>query len=349
MTVDAPVDLVFVGDRCCDHSPSSGYDQICSIFPQAGWLSGRRLIEGDVVWHRRPERGDGCSRSVFHVFYGDCSGSALPGIIRARFPDATVVLTVHQPVSRMLGDRAAMAALRAADGILTVSETQAREIAELGLAASVRAVPHGVWTQAFRPALPSRAERHEVLFVGNYLRDWSATTRLVDMLAGAGLRSRIVGTNAPGHLFDGREFVSVAARLTERELADTYHRSAALLMPVHDATASNALLEAMSAGCPVVCSASPALVDEYVGDRVDAFGDGEHDVAVARLLRYVGEPRRREARSRTLMRRVQRFDWSNLAARYARAYEEIVDRTRDRGGPASDTQARSSTPVHRLD
>ena len=319
-------DLVFVGHRCCDHSPSSGYDQICSIFPKAGWLDGRRLAAGRLAWQRPPQAQIDLARSVFHVFYGDCSGSRLPAILRQRFPDASIVLTLHQPVSRMVRDADAMAAVREADAALTVTESQARAVRELDLAPFVRSVPHGVWTRAFRPSGAGRGRRSEVLLVGNYLRDWDAAIRLVDMLAGAGVRSRIVGTNAPRRLFAGREHVTVAERLTERALADAYDRAAALVMPVHDGTASNAVLEAMSAGCPVVCSAVSALVDEYVGDRVDAFDEGQHDVALAHLLRYVEQPRARAARSRALMQRVQRLDWSNLAERYARVFEEILAR-----------------------
>ena len=111
----------------------------------------------------------------------------------------------------------------------------------------------------------------EVLLVGNYLRDWPATERIVELLARRGVRCRLVGTNAPRERYEDHPTITVAPPLSEPELAAAYDASAALLMPVLEATASNALLEAMSAGCPVVCSAAPSLVDEYIGDRVDAF------------------------------------------------------------------------------
>ena len=316
-------DLAFVGDRCCDHSPSSGYDQVCALIPAAGWLSGRALEAGETRWIREPSVA--ADPSLVHVFYGDCSGSAAVPLVRERWPDATIVLTVHQPVARMRRDRTAMHALTFADAILTVSEVQARELrAALDAGVPVRAIPHGVWTRAFSPDAADRVRR-EVLLVGNYLRDWPATERIVEVLARRGVRCRLVGTNAPRERYSDHPTITVAPPLSEPELAAAYDESAALLMPILDATASNALLEAMSAGCPVVCSAAPSLVDEYIGDRVDAFEKDDHETAVDHLLRYVGDPEERAARSARLRARAQRFDWRLLASQYAASYADLAE------------------------
>ena len=202
-----------------------------------------------------------------------------------------------------------------------MSEVQARELTALDAGVPVLAIPHGVWTRAFSPAVADRP-RTEVLLVGNYLRDWRATERIVELLARRGVRCRLVGTNAPRQRYENHPTITVAPLLSEPELAAAYDESAALLMPVLAATASNALLEAMAAGCPVVCSAAPSLVDEYIGDRVDAFE--EDDGAVDHLLRYVADPMARAARSERLRARAQRFDWRVLASQYAAAYAELA-------------------------
>ena len=326
--------MIFVGDRCCDHSPSSGYDQVCSIFPETGWLSGRALAAGELAWQRRSEDGDSSQR-MFHVFYGDCSGSALPALVRDRFPDAIIASTFHQPVSRVVHDRAAMASLEYTDAVITVSERQGRDLAGFDLGVPIHVVPHGVWTQPFRPARANCRPRRDVLLVGTYLRDWDAAIRVVESLAAAGVRSVVVGANAYAERFAGRELVDVSPRISEPELAQLYDASAALFLPVADATASNALLEAMAAGCPVVCSRSASLVDEYLGDRLDSFEEGEDDIAVGRLLRYVTDPLRRAARSQVLMRRAARFDWANLKTRYRETYREIVSEQVRRAAPSA--------------
>jgi glycosyltransferase involved in cell wall biosynthesis len=317
--------LVFVGDPCDDHSPSSGYHQLCALFPQAGWLSGRQLAAGDLTWIRRPAGSGTLSRSTFHVFYGDCSGRMLPGILRDRWPHAVIVSTIHQPVSRLLADGTAVRSLYAVDAVITVCQEQARQLAVLGLAASVHVVPHGVWTETFRPA-PGRERdgRDQVLLVGTYLRDWQLTNQVLHGLAQAGVPSLVLGPGAGKRLAVDHPLARMSPRVPEAELARLYDRSAALLLPVLDATASNALLEAMAVGCPVVCSRFPSLVDEYLGDDSDAFQPNSSDDAVDRILRYVTEPARRTARSQTLVQRAQAFDWSHLQPRYLHAYEQIL-------------------------
>jgi glycosyltransferase involved in cell wall biosynthesis len=318
-------DLVFVGDRCCDHSPSSGYDQICSLFPEAGWLSGRALEEGRIVWHREPASFSERGLNVFHVIYGDCSGKPLPRLLRERFPAALIVSSAHQPIRRLAGDEVALAALKESDAIITVCEEQRREIAELALQAPVYAVPHGVWTDVFRPTSASNGvQRTNVLFVGSFLRDWEEAKQVAAELARAGVRPIALGAGPRQHLVGDELSIEVAPRVSEEELARMYHHAPAVFLPFLEATASNALLEAMAAGCPVVCRRLPSLVDEYLGDESSSYEAGRFDVAAARLLYYVNNPSAREAKSRELLARAAQFDWSRLRDRCAAVYDEVV-------------------------
>jgi glycosyltransferase involved in cell wall biosynthesis len=318
------MEIVFVGHRCCDHSPRSGYDQVCALFPEAGWLDGRALEAGSIEWHREP-RGASAGRPVFHVFYGDCSGKGLPALLRQRYPEAAIVSSAHQPVSRLRSNHAALAALESSDAIITVSDVQARELSTLGLPASIHAIPHGVWTTVFRPAAPSHIPRTDVLIVGSFLRDWDGARRVITELARHGVRSIALGAGAREHL-RGELPVDVRPRVTEEELAALYNRAAAVFLPFQEATASNALVEAMSAGCPVVCPRFSSLIDEYVGDGEDAFEPGRYEVAVARLLQYTRSAADRDARSQTLMMRAGQFDWARLEPRFAAVYEDVAER-----------------------
>jgi glycosyltransferase involved in cell wall biosynthesis len=317
--------LVFVGDACCDHSDSGGYHQLCHVFPEAGWLSGRAFMAGQLAWLRAPADPD-LSHGTFHVLYGDCSGRELPAALRTRFPAATVVASAHQPPGRLEHDPAAVAALGQADVVVTVSDVQAAGLAQLGATAPAVPVPHGVWTRAFRaPPRSSHAVEgpRPVLVVGTYLRAWDATQRVLAALGDVGVPSVVVGTQAGTHLPAPHPLVHLRGRVTEAELIALYDGAAALLLPVSDATASNALLEAISLGCPVVAPALPALT-EYLGDDRDCYRPGHHEEAVELVLRYAGGPRRRDARSRVLTRRARSYDWGALKPRYEAVYRSVT-------------------------
>jgi len=315
-------DLVFVGDPCHDHSASSGYHQLCSLFPEASWLSGRALAEGTLSWYRRPGYADR-RPAVFHVLYGDCSRTALPAILRRRFPWARIICTAHQPAERLRQDRTAMESLSIADAIVTVSQAQAYQLAGCGVDTPLHAIPHGVWTRSFRPPPGSTGTaREDVLLIGRHLRDWNGARQVIDALARNGVRPVVLGASARANLPNA--LVDARARVSESDLARLYDRSAALFLPLLDGTASNALLEAMAAGCPVVCPELTSLVDEYLGDRSDSFGPGQYDVAVDRLLGHVRQPAHRSARSTVLAERAEQFDWSRLRPRYERLYRESL-------------------------
>jgi glycosyltransferase involved in cell wall biosynthesis len=317
------MDVVFVGHRCCDHSPSSGYDQVCALFPESGWLDGRALEDGHLEWLRESKSSATIERAVFHVFYGDCSGKQLPALLRARFPEAVVVSSAHQPVCRLQADEPALAALKASDAIITVSDLQAHELSQAGVLAPIRSIPHGVWTNVFCASGSDRRREH-VLIVGSFLRDWSAAKYVIRELARTQVRCIALGAGSRDHLARADVLVDGLQRVSEAELINLYGRAAAVFLPFLEATASNALLEAMAVGCPVVCPRIPSLVDEYLGDDVDAFPADRLDIAVRRLLHYVRHPQDRESRSRTLTARAQRFDWSRLKPQYQAVYERAA-------------------------
>lgn len=325
------MNITFAGHRCCDHSVSSGYDQVCTLFPDAGWLNGPELEAGRIAWFREPAVSAGPSRHVIHVFYGDCSGRALPALLRKRFPDAAIVSTVHQPIGRLRADPESLASLYAVDGIITVSEIQAKHLATLRLNVPVHAVPHGVWTEAFRPGAGTEAKaRKGVLVVGNYLRDWPGTAEILRRICDAGVSATVVSTAAVNRLSFRHPLLELRQRISEVELASLYDHSAALLLPVLDATASNALLEAMAAGCPVICPRLPSLVEEYLGDDTDAYEPGRYGQAADLALAYVADPGRRAVRSQALLTRAERFDWARLRPLLLSAYDSIWTRLHHR-------------------
>ncbi|MET0143512.1 MAG: glycosyltransferase family 4 protein [Ilumatobacteraceae bacterium] len=314
--------LVFVGDRCCDHSPSSGYDQVIAQFPTAGWLSGKALERGDIDWLRAPSAAD--ASVAFHVIYGDCSGCHLPALLRRRHPGRPVIATVHKPATRLLADAEARGALEDCDALIALTRSQSEGLRASGCQQPITVIPHGVSIDAFRTAdtAPPPSPSGPILVVGSFLRDWQFAQRV---LASPRLRHRevlAVGATARTELRGLPPNVQFTDRLSETELAGCYRTASALFLPVLDGTASNALLEAMAAGCPVICPDLPGFVEDYLGDREDTYAPGDVQSAVDRLDRGtdVGWRRRRAV---VLSGRARHFDWSRLRDRYLDAYATV--------------------------
>ena len=95
------------------------------------------------------------------------------------------------------------------------------------------------------------------------------------------------------------------------------------------ATASNALLEAMAAGCPIICPRMHSLVDEYLGYESDSFEIGQYNVAAEKIIYYIKNPFARVAKQNELLKRVEKFDWAYIKERFAMVYQDALSRKLD--------------------
>ena len=168
----------------------------------------------------------------------------------------------------------------------------------------------------------------QVLLVGGWQRDYVAAARCVSLCS----------SRAPGLwrfvMIAGRDHadqfknlpVILLPRLTDEELRDTYRNSHLTLLPLKDATANNALLEAMACGCPVLASAVGGVPD-YVSDpawlvQPASGSDSGHNFADR--LEELGRDPARLVQARALARnRALHFRWPEIARQTMDFYREV--------------------------
>lgn len=266
-------------------------------------------------------------RTLAHCLYGEDQFWLLGSWRRSAC--LRTVLTLHQPPSTQSQLLAGTGHLARADGLIVLARSQLDWAATLAPRARVRFIPHGVDGDFFCPARPPPpTPPWQVLVVGGWQRDYAAAAECIRwcIARSPGLwRFVLVGCRDQENLFKDLP-VELRSRLTDEELREVYRDSHLTLLPLKDATANNALLEALACGCPVLAS-SVGGVPDYASDpawllRHPVGSEGGKAIA-DRLHELAADPARLvEVRKRTRTLALT-FNWPAVARQTVEFYREV--------------------------
>jgi glycosyltransferase involved in cell wall biosynthesis len=183
----------------------------------------------------------------------------------------------------------------------------------------IRVIPHGIDHARFSPGVEDREpfllyparrwphKNHERLFEAfALLRRERPELRLV-LTGGA-------------HSGPSPEGVEVRGHVSLDELVSLYRHASALVFPSLYEGFGQPVLEAMACGCPVACSAIPALA-EVAGDAAHTFSPDDPE-SIAKAVRDVlADPGRYRERG---IARAAQFTWTRAAAQYESVYRELL-------------------------
>ena len=263
------------------------------------------------------------SRSLYHVLYGDTDVWLMNYL--KKIGDHRVVATFHDSVPILEWLRIDKIASRL-DAVILLSSVHVPYFRRFLPPERIFLVPHGVDTEFFCPAGPLTREPI-CLTVGSKLRDFKTFAGAIDRVLSVNPKVRFIAVgarrtdpNVPSLVHSHVEFVD---GITDQQLLSLYRSARMGVFPLLDATANNALLEAMACGLPVVVTDVGGIRD-YAGvgiGRLCKLGDPE-DLA-ASILDLLEDKIEIPSRGAASRKQAEKFSFPLVAQQMRRAYESV--------------------------
>ncbi len=260
--------------------------------------------------------------SVAHFLFAEFAGPRRAAPFRAR--GARVVGTFHasprrQPVV------SAGAHLEAYDCISVVARSQRSFFEARGYPAErIFVTLHGVDTDYFQPDW-NRAEAPtdrplRGLLVGSTERDHSLMASVMKSLPRDCLQLDVATKPNPHPAYTGLANVNMLPHLDDAALLRAYQQADILVMPLLDATANNALLEAMACGTPVLTNRTSGTADYVDGSGGVVVEEHTVEAWVAAIRALASDRAGLQARRAPARAWAERLSWASVAPQYHALY-----------------------------
>ena len=134
---------------------------------------------------------------------------------------------------------------------------------------------------------------------------------------------RVIAPTSAKPLFNRLANVTFESGLSDDGLVKAYRESSCFLTMVENATATNALLEAMACGLPVIAERIGGI-PEYVNENCASLvAHGDWDSAAREILQLSRSRDLQFAMGRAARRRAEELDWDRVAEQTRGVYESI--------------------------
>ena len=263
---------------------------------------------------------------VVHVLFGDEQLDLL--LRRRRMLRCPLVATFHLPAERVRQrfEHFQPEEIKGIDAAIVLATTEVAKFQRWFDASKVVYIPHGIDTSQFRPSGREPAgNKLKLLIVGKHMRDWEVMHRVIDEAHRDNLdiHFEVVVPSQHFPYFTGCSNVTLHARLPESDLVALYQQADALFLPLKDATANNAVLEALACGLPVITTNVGGIPDYVTPDCGWLFPEGDVEATFELIKQLCSD--KEMARSRRQKARIQalNFDWGRISEQLSVVYSAV--------------------------
>jgi len=188
-------------------------------------------------------------------------------------------------------------------------------------------IPHGIDIDFFTPkaSAGNLDPGPHLVSVGHWLRDYKVAIEAAELIRERipDLKYTIVCHNFPIDQFLPH-WVDLRSGLSDQELLELYRSTKVFYQPLKDATANNAILEALSVGTPVV-STNIGGVSEMVLEGCGLVAPPNDPNALAEMtLKLLLDDQLRHEYGRNARKRAEDLDWRRIAEMFMNVYEGLV-------------------------
>jgi len=339
---------IFVNHRSPHHSNYSGYDQLTKYidgnyitgeqtlipFRIAKFISDRFDQNKGIYNHfsfykeiklfnylRRTSKSD---INIVHFLNAERDIRGIFKINSLIKRNTKICATFHKPPLILEKSISDPNVLKRLDGAIVVGRNQLDFVKEWLQLEKVEYVPHGIDTSFFTP-IESLKEEKIILFVGQHLRDFDTFNKIASILKEKQIKVKIKVVLRKDFVYriESNSLVEVLSNLNDETLKTFYQKASLLLLPLHDSTACNSILEAMSCGLPVVTNNIGGNEDYLKGTDSELISVGDLEGMVDSVVDLINNESKRSMLSIKLREKSLQYDWNIISKKIEVFYTSL--------------------------
>jgi glycosyltransferase involved in cell wall biosynthesis len=188
----------------------------------------------------------------------------------------------------------------------------------------VKFIHHGVDRRFFKPNTKKRA-RKRVLVLGTWKRDLDLLETVLKLATqlDSEIEFRLIMLPRISNRYSKITRVTCLHNMSDDSLLDELQQNSILFLPLVEATANNALLEAASCGLPIMATYHDSLTDYFSSKEIFYFNYSDHSIAekiVGRLIDILNNEGLMIEKQQLILDAAKSYDWDHISKKINQLY-----------------------------